>query len=58
MISIVAQSARGPDRVADEIVARGDTAAERFLLRWRGEADPRHVRAIDSYWVSRGRARR
>src|SRR5215208_2235534 len=30
----------------------GDTAAERFLLRWRGEADPRHVRAIDSYWVS------
>src|SRR4030095_13429508 len=46
------QSARGPDRVADDIVARGDTAAERFLLRWRGEADPRHVRAIDSYWVS------
>ena len=30
----------------------GDTAAERFLLRWRGEADPHHVRAIDSYWVS------
>ena len=52
MISIVAQSARGPDRVADEIVSRGDTAAERFLLRWRGEADPHHVRAIDSYWVS------
>jgi len=52
MISIVAQSARGRDRVADEIVSRGDTAAERFLLRWRGEADPRHVRAIDSYWVS------
>src|ERR687888_204715 len=21
-------------------------------LRYRGEADPRHVRAIDSYWVS------
>ena len=52
MISIVAQSARGPDRVDDEIVSRGDTAAERFLLRWRGEADPHHVRAIDSYWVS------
>jgi citrate synthase len=52
MISIVAQSARGQDRVADDIVSRGDTAAERFLLRWRGEADPRHVRAIDSYWVS------
>jgi citrate synthase len=52
MISIVAQSARGQDRVADDIVSTGDTAAERFLLRWRGEADPRHVRAIDSYWVS------
>ncbi len=26
--------------------------AERFLLRWRGEADPRHVKAIDAYWVS------
>src|SRR4029079_4436275 len=52
MFSIVAQSARGPDRVDDEIVSRGDTAAERFLLRWRGEADPHHVRAIDSYWVS------
>src|SRR6188474_2351787 len=52
MISVVAESARGQDRVADEIVSQGDTAAERFLLRWRGEADPRHVRAIDSYWVS------
>src|SRR5215208_3703407 len=52
MISIVAQSARGPDRVSDDLVSRGDTAAERFLLRWRGDADPRHVRAIDSYWVS------
>jgi citrate synthase len=52
MISIVAQAARGQDRVPDDRVAEGDTAAERFLLRWRGEADPRHARAIDSYWVS------
>jgi citrate synthase len=52
MISLVAQSARGENRVPDDVVASGDTAAERFLLRWRGEADPRHVRAIDSYWVS------
>jgi len=52
MISIVAQSARGQDRIADDVVAKGDTAAERFLIRWRGEADPRHARAIDSYWVS------
>src|SRR6185436_11097949 len=52
MISIVAQSARGQDRVDDDVVSQGDTAAERFLLRWRGEADPHHARAIDSYWVS------
>jgi citrate synthase len=52
MISIVAQAARREDRVPDDVVAQGDTAAERFLLRWRGESDPRHVRAIDSYWVS------
>jgi citrate synthase len=53
MLSLVAQSARGESaRVPDERVAEGETAAERFLLRWRGEADERHVRAIDSYWVS------
>jgi citrate synthase len=53
MLSLVAQSARGEEsRVPDDLVAEGETAAERFLLRWRGEADERHVRAIDSYWVS------
>jgi citrate synthase len=26
--------------------------AERFLIRWRGEPDPRHVEAVDAYWVS------
>ena len=39
------------NEISDEVVARGDTAAERFLLRWRGEADPRHVKAIDTYWI-------
>jgi citrate synthase len=55
MMSIVARSARvadgHPDPVPDEIVARGETAAEKFLLRWRGEADPSHVKAIDTYWI-------
>jgi citrate synthase len=53
MMSIVAQSARGPDRppVPDEVVEQGETAAEKFLLRWRGEADLRHVKAIDTYWI-------
>ena len=53
MLSLVAQSARGEkERVPDDVVAEGETAAERFLIRWRGEAAERHVRAIDSYWVS------
>ena len=55
MMSIVARSARvadgHDDPVPDDVVARGETAAERFLLRWRGEADPRHVKAIDTYWI-------
>ena len=37
--------------VPDDVVAGGKTAAETFLLRWRGEADPRHVKAIDTYWI-------
>jgi citrate synthase len=55
MMSIVARSARVADGEADsvpeEVVARGTNAAERFLLRWRGEADPRAVKAIDTYWI-------
>ncbi|MGH3052492.1 MAG: citrate synthase 2 [Gaiellaceae bacterium] len=53
MLSLVAQSARGDrERVPDARVAEGETAAERFLLRWRAEADERHAQAIDRYWVS------
>jgi citrate synthase len=55
MMSIVARSARVADGktdvVPDDVVAQGTTAAETFLLRWRGEADPRHVKAIDTYWI-------
>src|SRR5918996_1095407 len=55
MMGIVARSARiadgKTDDVPDDVVARGETAAEKFLLRWRGEADPRHVQAIDTYWI-------
>ena len=55
MMGIVARSARVADGHTDEIppdvVARGRTAAEKFLLQWRGEADPRHVKAIDTYWI-------
>ncbi len=55
MISVVAQSARVADGeitpVDPELVARGRTAAERFVLEWRGEVDPKHVQAIDTYWI-------
>ena len=55
MMGIVARSARvadgKTDPIPDDVVAQGGTAAEKFLLRWRGEADPRHVKAIDTYWI-------
>ena len=55
MMAIVARSARvadgKTDSVPEDVVAQGKTAAETFLLRWRGEADPRHVKAIDTYWI-------
>jgi len=53
-LSFVAQSARGLGRpwVPQDEIDRASTIAERFLIRWRGEADPDHVKAIDAYWVS------
>ena len=53
-LSYVAQSARGisqpavPQRRIDECA----TVTERFMTRWQGDPDPRHVEAIDAYWVS------
>src|SRR5690349_22073850 len=52
-LSIVAQAARGKAPVVPESeVEKGENAAAQFLIRWRGEADPRHVTAVDTYWVS------
>jgi citrate synthase len=52
-LSIVSQAARGEETpVPESEVARGENAAEQFLIRWRGEADPAHAIAIDTYWVS------
>jgi citrate synthase len=54
-MAVVARSARvadgNNDSVPDDVVAGGATAAEKFLLRWRGQADPAHVKAIDTYWI-------
>ncbi|MGN6166727.1 MAG: citrate synthase 2 [Solirubrobacteraceae bacterium] len=53
-LSFVAQSARGIGRppVPQREVDRAKSIPERFLIRWRGEADPKHVEPIDAYWIS------
>lgn len=53
-LSFVAQSARGYDRpmVPQREVDKAKTIVERFMIRWYGEPDPRHVEAVDAYWVS------
>jgi citrate synthase len=53
-LSFVAQSARGAGRppVPQRVVDQATSIPERFLTRWRGEADPDHVKAIDAYWIS------
>ena len=54
VLSYAAQSARGLGKpvVTQADVDQGRTLAERFLIRWRGEADPKHAHAIDAYWSS------
>ncbi|HET7278441.1 MAG TPA: citrate synthase 2 [Dermatophilaceae bacterium] len=53
-LSFVAQSARGLSlpMVPQKRVDEGRTIVERFMIRWRDEPDPRHVEAVDAYWVS------
>jgi citrate synthase len=53
-MSFVAQAARGlgqpmvPQKRIDEC----QTIVERFMVRWRGEPDPAHTKAVDAYFVS------
>ena len=53
-LSFVAQSARGPGlpAIPQERVDESDNIVERFMIRWRGDPDPRHVKAVDAYWTS------
>jgi citrate synthase len=53
-LSFVAQSARGPGQppVPQSEVDEAKSIPERFLIRWRGEADPKHIKAIDAYWIA------
>jgi citrate synthase len=53
-MSFVAQSARGlglpmvPQREIDKAA----TIVERFMIRWRGQPDPAHIKAVDAYFTS------
>jgi citrate synthase len=53
-LSFVAQSARGAGQppVPQSEVDKTTSIPERFLVRWRGEANPEHAKAIDAYWIS------
>jgi citrate synthase len=53
-LSFVAQSARGLGlpMVPQQRVDEAESIVERFMVRWRGEPDPKHVKAIDAYWTS------
>lgn len=53
-LSFVAQSARGAGKppVPQAEVDKATSIPERFLMRWRGEIDPKHAKAIDAYWIS------
>lgn len=53
-LSFVAQSARGIGRppVSQRVIDGARSIPERFLTRWRGEANPDHAKAIDAYWIS------
>jgi len=53
-LSYVAQSARGiyQPAVPQRLIDQCPTITARFMTRWQGEPDPRHVEAIDAYWVT------
>jgi citrate synthase len=53
-MSFVAQAARGLGQpmVPQSRIDEATTIVERFMVRWRGEPDPRHVQAVDAYFVS------
>jgi citrate synthase len=54
VLSYVAQAARGVGQpmVPQREVDKAQTLAERFMIRWKGEPDPDHVKAVDAYWSS------
>ncbi|MDP9319446.1 MAG: citrate synthase 2, partial [Actinomycetota bacterium] len=53
-LSYVAQAARGLGQpmVPQAEIDKAETITERFMTRWRGDPDPKHVKAVDAYWTS------
>ncbi|MEV6304689.1 citrate synthase 2 [Actinoplanes sp. NPDC051861] len=53
VLSFVAQAARGTGRpaVPQHRIDAGRNATEQFMIRWQGDPDPRHVTALDRYWI-------
>ncbi|MFS8477450.1 MAG: citrate synthase 2 [Micromonosporaceae bacterium] len=53
-LSFVAQSARGLGlpAVPQKEIDKASTIVERFMKRWRGDPDPRHVKAVDAYFIA------
>jgi citrate synthase len=54
VLSYLAQAARGiiAAPIPESEIDKAHTVVERMMIRWRGEPDPLHVRAIDAYFVS------
>ena len=54
VLSYLAQAARGVvlPAVPESEIDKANTVIERMMIRWRGEPDPVHIRAIDAYFVS------
>lgn len=53
-LSFVAQSARGIGlpMVPQQRIDQAASVVERFMIRWRGDPDPAHVKAVDAYFTS------
>ena len=53
-LSYVAQSARGigTPAIPQSRIDQSKTIIERFMVRWRGDPDPAHIKAVDAYFVS------
>ena len=54
VLSYVAQAARGVGlpMVPQREIDKAGSITERFMTRWRGDPDPKHVKAVDAYWTS------